>query len=53
MNSDASERFYSALSGTLHEGYILGSGCVVPRNTRKENLLALSIAAKRFGTVMT
>jgi uroporphyrinogen-III decarboxylase len=33
------------------QGYILGSGCAVPRNARKENLLALSIAAERFGTV--
>ena len=31
-------------------GYVLGSGCVVPRSAPKENLLALSIAAGRFGT---
>jgi len=30
-------------------GYILGSGCVVPRSAPKENLLALHTAAERFG----
>jgi len=30
-------------------GYILGSGCVVPRSARRENLLALRTAAERFG----
>jgi uroporphyrinogen-III decarboxylase len=31
-------------------GYILGSGCVVPRGAPKDNLLALHEAAERFGT---
>jgi len=31
-------------------GYILGSGCVVPRSASRENLLALYTAAERFGT---
>ncbi|MHC4637669.1 MAG: uroporphyrinogen decarboxylase family protein [Planctomycetota bacterium] len=31
-------------------GYILGSGCVVPRSTPKENLLALNEASKLYGT---
>lgn len=30
-------------------GYILGSGCVVPRSAPRENLLALAEAAERFG----
>jgi len=33
-----------------HGGYILGSGCVVPRSASRENLLALHRAAERFGT---
>ena len=33
-----------------HGGYILGSGCVVPRGAPKENLIALRTAAERFGT---
>jgi uroporphyrinogen-III decarboxylase len=32
-----------------HGGYILGSGCVVPRDAKKENLLALREAAERYG----
>jgi uroporphyrinogen-III decarboxylase len=32
------------------KGYILGSGCAVPRQARKENLAALRLAAERFGT---
>jgi uroporphyrinogen-III decarboxylase len=31
-------------------GYILGSGCVIPRSAPKENLLALATASERFGT---
>jgi uroporphyrinogen-III decarboxylase len=31
-------------------GYILGSGCVVPRSAPRENLLALHAASERFGT---
>ncbi|UCF97007.1 MAG: hypothetical protein JSV89_17790 [Spirochaetaceae bacterium] len=31
-------------------GYILGSGCVVPRDSAKENLLALREAANYYGT---
>ena len=30
-------------------GYILGSGCVVPRDAKKENLRALREAAERYG----
>ena len=30
-------------------GYILGSGCVVPRSAPRENLLALADAAERYG----
>jgi uroporphyrinogen-III decarboxylase len=30
-------------------GYILGSGCALPRSSRRENLLALAEAAERFG----
>jgi uroporphyrinogen-III decarboxylase len=31
-------------------GYILGSGCVVPRDAKKENVEALRIASERYGT---
>jgi uroporphyrinogen-III decarboxylase len=31
-------------------GYVLGSGCVVPRSAPRENLLALHTASERFGT---
>jgi uroporphyrinogen-III decarboxylase len=31
-------------------GYILGSGCVVPRNAKRENVEALRIASERYGT---
>jgi uroporphyrinogen-III decarboxylase len=37
------------IEGAGQTGYILGSGCVVPRTARKENLLALYEAAERFG----
>jgi uroporphyrinogen-III decarboxylase len=37
------------IEGAGQTGYILGSGCVVPRAARKENLLALYEAAERFG----
>jgi uroporphyrinogen-III decarboxylase len=37
------------IEGAGQTGYILGSGCVVPRTARKENLLALHEAAERFG----
>jgi uroporphyrinogen-III decarboxylase len=30
-------------------GYVLGSGCVVPRDSPRENLLALRRAAERHG----
>lgn len=30
-------------------GYVLGSGCVIPRNASEENLLALNVAAREFG----
>ena len=32
-------------------GFILGSGCVVPRGARRENLLALRLATEEFGGV--
>lgn len=32
------------------KGFILGSGCVVPRSAKRENLLALHSAAEQFGT---
>ena len=32
-----------------HGGYILGSGCVVPRDAKKENLFALREAAETYG----
>jgi len=34
----------------MHGGYLLGSGCVVPRSAKKENLLALVESAKKYGT---
>jgi uroporphyrinogen-III decarboxylase len=37
------------IEGAGQTGYILGSGCVVPRTARKENLLALYEAAECFG----
>lgn len=33
------------------KGYILGSGCAVPRHARKQNLLALRAATEQFGIV--
>lgn len=32
-----------------HGGYVLGSGCVVPRTAKRANLEALTEAAKRYG----
>jgi len=34
----------------LYGGFILGSGCVVPRDARVETLMAAAAAARRFGT---
>jgi uroporphyrinogen-III decarboxylase len=31
-------------------GFVLGSGCVVPRSAKRENLAALRTAADRYGT---
>ena len=31
------------------KGYILGSGCAVPRNCKKENMAAMLLAAERYG----
>jgi len=31
------------------KGYILGSGCAVPRQSKKENLAAIRLATERFG----
>jgi hypothetical protein len=33
----------------MRGGYVLGSGCVVPRHTPRENLLAMREAAERWG----
>jgi len=30
-------------------GYILGSGCVVPRDAKRENVEALRIASEQYG----
>lgn len=32
------------------KGYILGSGCAVPRQGKKENMIAIRLATERFGT---
>ena len=32
------------------KGYILGSGCAVPRHGKKENMAAMRLAAERFGS---
>jgi uroporphyrinogen-III decarboxylase len=37
------------IEGAGRCGYILGSGCVVPRTAMKENLLALHTAAEQYG----
>ena len=37
------------IEGAGRRGYILGSGCVIPRSAPKENLLALHTAAVRYG----
>jgi uroporphyrinogen-III decarboxylase len=34
----------------LHGGFILGSGCVVPRDAKVDTILAAAEAARRFGT---
>jgi len=39
------EEAKTCIEGAGKAGYILGSGCVVPRNTRRENLLALREAS--------
>ena len=36
-----------------HGGYVLGSGCMVPPASRKDNLCALSDAAVKHGTYTT
>ena len=33
------------------KGFILGSGCVIPRSARKENIIALHTASERFGSI--
>jgi len=43
------EESRACIEGAGKRGYILGSGCAVPRAAKKENLLALRIAAERFG----
>ncbi|MHC4620497.1 MAG: uroporphyrinogen decarboxylase family protein, partial [Planctomycetota bacterium] len=43
------EEARSCIEGAGKDGYVLGSGCVVPRSARRENLLALHEAAERFG----
>jgi len=37
------------IEGAGKKGYTLGSGCVIPRSAKRENLLALREAAERFG----
>lgn len=46
---DLMEEARLCIEGAGRTGYILGSGCVVPRSARRENLLALHAAAERFG----
>jgi len=43
------EEARGCIEGAGCKGYILGSGCVVPRSAGKENLLALHTAAERYG----
>jgi len=44
------EEARACIEGAGRRGYVLGSGCVVPRSTPRQNLLALRTAAERFGT---
>jgi len=46
---DLIEEARGCIEGAGRKGYILGSGCVVPRSASRENLLALAEAAERFG----
>jgi uroporphyrinogen-III decarboxylase len=53
INSSPEELMEEArlcIEGAGKRGYVLGSGCVVPRSAHRENLLALHTAAGRFGT---
>lgn len=43
------EAFECIRGGGQHGGYILGSGCAIPRATTREHLLALRLAADRHG----
>jgi len=55
INSSPEELIEEArvcIEGAGREGYILGSGCVIPRGTRRENLLALQAAAERYGAAL-
>jgi len=52
LNSTPQELIEEArvcIEGGGKKGYILGSGCVIPRAAKRENLLALREAAERFG----
>lgn len=44
------EEARACIEGAGRRGYVLGSGCVVPRSAARQNLLALRTAAERFGT---
>jgi len=48
---NAPQRVRRALSGGVPDRvpFILGSGCVVPRGAKKENLMAAAEAARRLG----
>jgi uroporphyrinogen-III decarboxylase len=43
------EEARGCIEGAGKRGYVLGSGCVVPRSAKSENLLALHEAAESFG----
>lgn len=53
LNSTEEEIFNEARQCILEAGgkgaFILGSGCVVPRDAKKENILALTKASREFG----
>lgn len=43
------EEARSCIDGAGKKGFVLGSGCVIPRSAKRENLLALGEAADCFG----
>ena len=44
------EEAHCCIEGAGKTGYLLGSGCMIPRTARKEALLALVEAAAKYGT---